>query len=138
MGQVGISVDGRFVLSTGDHRDRAICLSDTVTGEFIQAFDDAGGETSVEGSEDRSGEALVARLSPDGRFAISGEDDGYVRIRETGTGRRVRALEGHAEDVYGITLTPDDRFLLSCGSDGTLRLWEFDQEPAAEDREASR
>ncbi|AWZ05989.1 MULTISPECIES: hypothetical protein [unclassified Streptomyces] len=50
----------------------------------------------------------------------------FIRMWDTATGRCVRTLEGHTEDVYGIALTPDDRFLISGSSDGTLRLWELD------------
>ncbi|MFC8624384.1 WD40 repeat domain-containing protein [Streptomyces anulatus] len=45
---------------------------------------------------------------------------------ETATGRYVRSLVGHTDEVYGIALTPDDRLLLSGSADGTPQLWELD------------
>lgn len=122
---VCLSADGRRVLVGGDHRGHTMWLIDAVTGEFVRGFEDVRDPASLEDPEDRSGEVLAVRLTSDGRFAVSGEDDGRIRIRETSTGRCVRTLDGHTEDARGIALTPDDRFLLSGGSDGTLRLWQL-------------
>ncbi|WP_412079458.1 WD40 repeat domain-containing protein (plasmid) [Streptomyces xanthophaeus] len=140
---VSLSPDGRLVLAAGDHRGltrrgrtpwgrrrpgRTLWLMDASTGDLVHTFEDVWDRDrgSPGHPEDRSEEVLTARFTSDGRFAVSGEDDGRIRIWDTATGRCVRTLDGHDDDVYGIALTPDDRFLLSGSLDGTLQLWELD------------
>ncbi|MER5784184.1 WD40 repeat domain-containing protein [Streptomyces mobaraensis] len=145
---VCLSPDGRLVLAAGDRRGiplpsrnpglrrfrgrglsgRTLWLVDASTGDLVRTFEDVRrrGLRRPRHPGDRSVEALTARFTSDGRFAVSGGDDGRIRVWNTTSGRCVRTLDGHTDDVYGIALTPDDRFLLSGGSDGTLRLWELD------------
>ncbi|MFD0151131.1 WD40 repeat domain-containing protein [Streptomyces sp. NPDC127132] len=123
---VCLSADGRLVLAAGHHQGRTLWLLDAGTGDFVRAFEDVRDSRSMKDPGDRSGEVLTARFTSDGRFAVSGEDDGRIRIWETATGRHVRTLVGHTDEVYGIALTPDDRLLLSGSLDSTLQLWELD------------
>ncbi|MFZ3492398.1 WD40 repeat domain-containing protein [Streptomyces sp. 5.8] len=123
---VCLSPDGRLVLAAGHHGDRTLWLLDAGTGDLVRAFEDVRDPRSVADPEDRSTEVLTARFTSDGRFAVSGEDDGRIRIWDTTTGRCARTLDGHTDEVYGVALTPDDRYLLSGSSDGTLKLWELD------------
>ncbi|WP_043473899.1 WD40 repeat domain-containing protein [Kitasatospora sp. MBT66] len=120
---VCLSDDGRLVLAAGDHGGRTLWLLDATTGALVRAFEDARGR-SPRHSEDLSADVLVARLTSDGQFAITGENDGRIRIWSTSTGRCVQTLEGHTDEVRAIALTPDDRFLLSGSSDGTVRQWQ--------------
>ncbi|MFI6938969.1 WD40 repeat domain-containing serine/threonine protein kinase [Streptomyces sp. NPDC050418] len=119
---VCLSADGRIVLSSGHHDDWTLWVTDAATGSFIRGL-----------SKERDDEDVVwtVRLSSDGRFAFSGDDEGDVRIWDIASGRHVRTLEGHTGQVNGLALTPDDRFLLSGGDDGSVRLWELDWELTA-------
>ncbi|MFF7633157.1 protein kinase [Kitasatospora sp. NPDC008050] len=119
VGSVCLSADGRYLLSGGRYGDRTLRLWDAATGEFLRVF------------EDQPAESMVARLSADGRFAVSGGRDAAIRIWDTGTGRCLRVLEGHGQEVWSLALTPDARFLLSGSGDGTMRLWELDWELSA-------
>lgn len=123
---VCLSPDGGLVLAAGHHRGRTLWLLDAGTGAFVRALEDVRGSRSPEDPEDRSSEVRTARFTSDGRFVFAGEDDGRIRIWETATGRYVRTLVGHTDEVHGIALTPDDRLLLSGSDDGTLKLWELD------------
>ncbi|MEW2139523.1 hypothetical protein AB0892_23565 [Streptomyces sp. NPDC005409] len=106
----------------------SLWLTDATTGDLVRTFEDVRDRDrgSSRHPDDWSDELLTARFTSDGRFVVSGGDDGRIRIWDTATGRCVRTLEGHDDDVYAIALTPDDRFLLSGSSDGTLQLWELD------------
>ncbi|MFD7325257.1 protein kinase [Streptomyces sp. NPDC059875] len=124
---VCLAADGRHVLCAGDHKGHTLWLLDAATGQFVRGFevaDPSGGDG--EKDMDRSGQVLMARLTSDGRFAVSAERAGALRIWDTATGRCLRTLDAHAADVQGIALTPDDRFLVSGSDDGTMRLWELD------------
>jgi WD40 repeat protein/serine/threonine protein kinase len=69
-------------------------------------------------------------FSPDGCLALSGSDDGTLRLWKLATGRCVRVFEGHTDCVKSVTFSPDGcRGLSGSGSyrrkDSTLRLWEL-------------
>jgi WD40 repeat protein len=120
---VCLSADGRIVLSSGHHGDWTLWVTDAVTGEFVRGL-------SKERDDDDA--VWTVRLSADGLFAFSGDSEGDVHVWETATGRHVRTLHGHTEEVYGLALTPDDRYLLSGSEDGSVRMWELDWELTAE------
>lgn len=141
---VCLSADGRYVLNAGEHREGwDLWLTDVAAGAFVRGFgaarddEEDRDEDGEDDEDDESREVWAARLSSDGRFAFSGDGAGNVHIWETATGRRLRTLEGHAEEVQGLALTPDDRFLLSGGADGTLHQWELEWELAAPDELAA-
>ena len=67
-------------------------------------------------------EAVV--VTPDGRYAISGGEDGQIRKWEIATGETVRVFDGHQKGVTALALTPDGKSLVSGGGDKSLRLWD--------------
>jgi WD40 repeat protein len=68
---------------------------------------------------------LKIRLRADGRFAITGSDDGTVRLWDMRTGECVHLLKGHSQSVSSADLTPDGRFAVSSASDGAVRYWDL-------------
>jgi WD40 repeat protein/class 3 adenylate cyclase len=63
-------------------------------------------------------------LSPDGRSAALGFEDGRVAILDLRTGER-RTLSGRHEDrVHGLQFTPDGRTLATRSDDGKVLLWD--------------
>jgi tetratricopeptide (TPR) repeat protein len=67
--------------------------------------------------------ALRVEVTSDGKQALSGSEDGTLRMWDVATGREVRKLQGHAGECYGI-FSPKNRQVLSYGRDGTLRVWD--------------
>ncbi|NGN62670.1 protein kinase [Streptomyces sp. A7024] len=133
VGSACLSPDGSTVLLTGDHLGHTTWLADARTGTFIRGFDDVIDPDELDDPDDRSGEVGVGRLTSDGRFAVTGDEYGTVRIWETATGRCVHTLEEHDDELYDLALSADDRYLLTGSHDGLLRLWELDWELAADD-----
>ena len=68
---------------------------------------------------------LKIRLRTDGQFAITGSDDGPVRLWDMRTGECVHQLTGHSQGVSSADLTPDGRFAVSSASDGAVRYWDL-------------
>jgi RNA polymerase sigma factor (sigma-70 family) len=62
-------------------------------------------------------------LSPDGKHAILGGWDAVVFDLETG--RKVRTLHGHQNELTEISFSPDGTKVLTCSMDGTVRLWDY-------------
>ena len=67
---------------------------------------------------------LTLRLSPDGRQAAVGSDQGEVQLFDVATGRPGPVLRGHAGAVESLEYSPDGRQLGSGARDGTIRLWD--------------
>jgi serine/threonine-protein kinase len=65
-----------------------------------------------------------ATLSPDGRRAISGSEDG-VRLWDVDTGKELRRFRGYFGWVTGVAFSPDGRRALSSTS-GSVLLWDVD------------
>ncbi len=69
-------------------------------------------------------DVLSVCLSRDGRGALSGSEDGSLRLWEVATGRCIRSFGGHRGKVTSVCLSGDGKWALSGSSDKKLRLWE--------------
>lgn len=81
--------------------------------------------------EGRRSPFRAAVLTSEGKFLMTGGDDGVVRLWDlSGQGMSLQAVwafEGHKGAVVSVSFSPDARWALSAGRDG-LRLWELDWE----------
>ncbi|WP_436497003.1 WD40 repeat domain-containing serine/threonine protein kinase [Actinokineospora sp. HUAS TT18] len=124
---VDLSADGRFALSTGGYEDRTIRLWDVASGQCVRVFDDEPDNPRGLSSVPKV-RRTPARLTVDGRFAVTGGTDTTVRVWDTATGRCLRVLEGHRAGLSAVSVSADGRYVLSGGGDGVARLWELDWE----------
>ncbi|MDN3260439.1 trypsin-like peptidase domain-containing protein [Streptomyces sp. CSDS2] len=64
--------------------------------------------------------------SPDGKpeTVAAGGSDGTVLLWEAETGRRLKALKGHTDQVWSLAFSPDGETLATADADGTVRLWD--------------
>ncbi len=68
---------------------------------------------------------LALAFSPDGRWLASGGADRFARLTETGSGRQVRALEGHTGHVLTVAWKADGEVLASGSADAVTKLWKL-------------
>lgn len=68
----------------------------------------------------------VLDLTGDGRMAVSGGNDGTIRLWDVQGGTCLRELRGHGGGVGSVCLSADGRRVLSSSRDGTIRLWEVE------------
>jgi WD40 repeat protein/tRNA A-37 threonylcarbamoyl transferase component Bud32 len=63
-------------------------------------------------------------LSPDGKWAASGGEDGLIWIWDTRTMDPKFPLPGHTKAVLSLAFSANSSQLLSGGADGMVRLWD--------------
>ena len=66
-------------------------------------------------------DVLGLAISPDGRTALSGEEDGSVNWWDLETGQHLQRLEGHSGGVWDVAFV-DDHTAISASEDATLIL----------------
>ena len=67
----------------------------------------------------------VGRFSSDDRLVAAATSQGPVHLFEAQTGRLVRTLTGHADQVGDVAFAPDGARCVTAGYDHRLRLWDL-------------
>ena len=64
--------------------------------------------------------------SPDGRYALSGDERGNLRLWDLTAGQQPFQLPGHKDDITAVAFSPDGRYALSAAGfiDKTIRIWD--------------
>ncbi len=76
--------------------------------------------------EGHTGWVWAVAVTPDGRYALSGSDDGTVKVWDLESGQLLRSLEGHIDGVNAVAVTPDGRYALSGSDDRTVKVWDLE------------
>jgi WD40 repeat protein/transcriptional regulator with XRE-family HTH domain len=71
-----------------------------------------------------SGWIYSVAFSPDGKYVLTGSQDGTARLWNTENGREVRQFGAQAGGVAAVAFSPNGKLLLTGGNDGTARLWD--------------
>ncbi len=81
-------------------------------------------------SDDLVAEVGILAITPDDRFMATTEYcsltidcDRIVHLREVMTGRPVRALRGHGNQIYQAAFSPSGKVIATSDGEGALRLW---------------
>jgi WD40 repeat protein len=153
---IAFSPDGRTALSGSgsddrDHRsvDCTARLWDVASGQEVRRFDPSTGAAELVGPtreadsyhrqyrSQPTGPVLAVAFSPDGRLALTGNDDRTLRLWEVETGRERTRFHGYNREVLCVAFSPDGRRALSGGYCYTrgrslkslppnLRLWDLE------------
>jgi WD40 repeat protein len=64
--------------------------------------------------------------SPDGRYALSGDEKGGLHLWDLVTGQSRFRLPGHKDEIPAVAFSPDGRYALSTGGflDPAIRIWD--------------
>ena len=66
------------------------------------------------------------RLTPDLRFALTGSGDHTVRLWNIRSGKQLKALAGHTDQIDSVDISADGRRAISGSRDQTVRFWDLD------------
>jgi tetratricopeptide (TPR) repeat protein len=75
----------------------------------------------------QGGEAYVwcVAFTPDGKQAVSGHGDGFLRLWDLAGGKEVRRFAGHWGPVRALAMLPDGKRLLSGSPGSGLIVWDL-------------
>lgn len=63
-------------------------------------------------------------ISPDGKIALIGNEDGSAKILDLVNGTELHTLKGHADAITSVAFSPDARIALTGSFDRTVRVWD--------------
>jgi len=110
---VKFSRDGTYFLASSLNE---IYVFDTRTWKAIQKFSAKG--------------CVAADFSPDGKYLLAGDKDGFLHLWEIDTSREIWSIQGHKSCLLGegansIAFSPDGRSVLtSSRCDDVVRVWD--------------
>jgi RNA polymerase sigma factor (sigma-70 family) len=147
---VALAPDGSFILSAS--YDKAAKLWDAATGKERRRFtigegaistltlshdgtvlalaDERGGRLwdVATGKELRKleGEARGGHFAfgPGDKTVAHGGRDGFVRIYETATGRKLHEFRAHPESINAVSFSRDGKSLVTGYADSTIHIWD--------------
>lgn len=79
-----------------------------------------------------SGDVTALAVTPDGKYAVSGGADTFLKLWDIAAGREIRTFKGHTERVLSLAISPNGRTAASaCQSlagdrDGNCILWDLE------------
>ena len=109
---MALSPDGRRAVTGVSDRHHTMRVWDTSTGECLHAM--AGHSARI---------GAVA-LSPDGAFAVSGDDQKTIRLWDIVSGRCVYVISDLPDRPWSVQFVCDGRFVMTGGAKGTIQIWD--------------
>ncbi len=91
----------------------------------LRIYNARAGELSAELS-DHAAAITVLEYSGDGRFLLSGADDGEIIIRDGAAGEPLRRLQAHQAGLTAIALYPAGDAFASAGRSPQIALWDIE------------
>ena len=111
----------RTLLDTAEASNDRPWLCPTTPG----ALTPPGGPLERAMSLSRFGPVRSVALTPEGRWIITGSEDGAVRVIDRASLQLNRGMRAHHEPVRAVAVSPDGRHIVSGGDDRKVRVFEL-------------
>jgi hypothetical protein len=125
---VAFSSNGKRLITAGidvfTGTDNTAKVWDTETGRLLRTLE--GQKVPV----------LSAGFSPNGKWFVTGNDDGAVQLWDSESGRRLAPIGGHLGGIKSIAFSPDSRLLVTAGgglgvgntnrTDSLAKVWDLE------------
>lgn len=123
---VAMAGTGETAVSGG--KDSRIIVWDVATGKKKFTF-----KPTVEKRHKRNpaladghiGNVLTVAMSDDAALAVSGGQDGLIRVWDSRAGKLIENLRGHRGPVHGLAFRENSRQLFSASKDRTVKVWDM-------------
>jgi WD40 repeat protein len=73
----------------------------------------------------RGSDSKAISISPDGKTVLSGSSSDTLMLWDAKSGRNLKTLSGHTDEVNSVVFSPNGGMALSGSADNTLRLWDL-------------
>ncbi len=121
----GFTGSAGWAVALSDDGEEALAAGELVAGDGVlisrwslESGDDLG-SVATDGADIRS-----IAFGPDDRTAVTGDEDGLVRVWELESGQEIARMVGHEDTVHGVAVTDDGTRVLSSAFDGSVRTWD--------------
>jgi WD40 repeat protein len=105
-----LSNNGRTIFSSS-HSDEPLIYWELASGKKIKKFNDSLSANSVD-------------ISTSSKLAVTGGNDGIVKLWDIESGKLKRVFPGNNESINVVAFSSDDRYVLSGGEGNHLTLWD--------------
>ena len=119
---VAVTPDGRWVAAPG-FWDDMLYVWDLDSGQALRTFEIHGNRSQIH----------AVAVTPDGRRAVSGSENGALRVWNLESDQGLHAVRGGLHSVEAVALTPDGRHLVFPSDDtwAKLQVWDLQGGQAA-------
>lgn len=66
------------------------------------------------------------KFSPDGKWVVSGDQEGLLRIWDLTAGKLLHEFKNHTNAITKVRFHPNEYFLASSSADRTVKFWDLD------------
>ena len=123
VGSVAYSPDGRYIVSSNGGyvvtERNTIKKWDANSGNEVWSF-------SPPAPQGRYNYSNSVAYSPDGKYIVSCDLDGKVRIYNSESGVLLQTLSGHDQSAESVAYSPDGKYIVSGAYGGNIRLWDIE------------